>query len=67
MTSFLGLAGLEQIESPFLNAWTASVTEEAAVMLHLLRAHMASTSKQVMLAMVLDLLDKGKSRNQVPD
>ena len=49
------LADLEQIEGPFMNAVTASDPEGAAVMLRLLLAHMASTSKRVMLAMVLDL------------
>ena len=52
-----GLADLERIEGPFLNALTASDPEGAAVMLRLLLAHMASTSKRVMLAMVLDRLD----------
>ena len=51
------LADLERIEGPFLNAVTASDPEGAAVMLRLLLAHMASTSKRVMLAMVLDRVD----------
>ena len=51
------LADLEQIEGPFMNAVTASDPEGAAVMLRLLLAHMASTSKRVMLAMVLDRVD----------
>ena len=52
-----GLADLERIEGPFLNALAASDREGAAVMLRLLLAHMASTSKRVMLAMVLDRVD----------
>ncbi|GCE65813.1 hypothetical protein OMCYN_01759 [cyanobiont of Ornithocercus magnificus] len=57
VTGLQGLADLERIEGPFLNALTASDLEGAAVMLRLLLAHMASTSKRVMLAMVLDHLD----------
>ena len=57
MTCLQGLADLERIEGPFLNALTASDPEGAAVMLRLLLAHMASTSKRVMLAMVLDRVD----------
>ena len=53
-----GLADLERIEGPFLNALTASDPEgAAAVMLRSLLARMASTSKRVMLAMVLDHVD----------
>ena len=57
MTCLQGLADLERIEGPFLNALTASDPEGAAVMLRLLLAHMASTNKRVMLAMVLDRVD----------
>ena len=57
MTCLQGLADLERIEGPFLNALTASDPEGAAVMLRLLLAHMASTSKRVMFAMVLDRVD----------
>ena len=57
MTCLQGLADLERIEGPFLNALTASDPEGAAVMLRLLLARMASTSKRVMLAMVLDRVD----------
>ena len=45
-----GLADLVRIEGPFLNPMAASDPEGAAVMLRLLLAHMASTSKRVMLA-----------------
>ena len=47
VTGLQGLADLERIEGPFLNALTASDLEGAAVMLRLLLAHMASTSKRV--------------------
>ena len=57
MTCLQGLADLERIEGPFLNALAASDREGAAVMLRLLLARMASTSKRVMLAMVLDRVD----------
>ena len=57
MTCLQGLADLERIEGPFLNALAVSDPEGAAVMLRLLLAHMASTSKRVMLAMVLDRVD----------
>ena len=57
MTCLQGLADLERIEGPFLNAMAASDPEGAAAMLRLLLAHMASTSKRVMLAMVLDRVD----------
>ena len=57
MTCLQGLADLERIEGPFINAMAASDPEGAAVMLRLLLAHMASTSKRLMLTMVLDRLD----------
>ena len=57
LTCLQGLADLERIEGPFLNALAAGDPEGAAVMLRLLLAHMASTSKRVMLAMVLDRVD----------
>ena len=57
MTCLQGLADLDRIEGPFLNALAASDPEGAAAMLRLLLAHMASTSKRVMLAMVLDRVD----------
>ena len=57
MTCLQGLADLERVEGPFLNALAVSDPEGAAVMLRLLLAHMASTSKRLMLAMVLDRLD----------
>ena len=57
MTCLQGLADLERIEGPFLNALAASDPKGAAVVLRLLLAHMASTSKRVMLAMVLDRVD----------
>ena len=57
LTCLQGWADLERIEGPFLNALAASDPEGAAVMLRLLLAHMASTSKRLMLAMVLDRLD----------
>ena len=57
LTCLKGLADHERIEGPFLNALAASDPEGAAVMLRLLLAHMASTSKLVMLAMVLDRVD----------
>ena len=58
MTCLQGLADLERIEVPFLNALTASDPEgAAAVMLRLLLAHMASISKRLLGAMVLDRVD----------
>ncbi|WP_114992140.1 hypothetical protein [Synechococcus sp. UW179A] len=57
LTCLQGLADLERIEGQFLNALAASDPEGAAVMLRLLLAHMASTSKRLMLAMVLDRVD----------
>ncbi len=56
LTCLQGLADLERIEGPWLNALAAR-DPEGAVMLRLLMAHMASTSKRVMLEMVLNRLD----------
>ena len=57
LTCLQGLADLERIEGSFLYALTAGDPEGAAVMLRLLLAHIASTSKRVILAMVLDRVD----------
>ena len=57
MTCLQGLADLERVEGPFLNALAVSDPEGAAVMLRLLLAHMASTSKRLLGAMVLDRVD----------
>ena len=57
LTCLQGLADLERIEGPFLNSMAASDPEGVAVILRLLLAQMASTSKRLLSAMVLDRLD----------
>ena len=57
MTCLQGLADLERIEGPWVETIAAGEPEGAAVILRLLLAHMASTSKRLLGAMVLDRLD----------
>ena len=52
-----GLADLERLESPWSKLMAGGDPDGAAMILRLLLAHMASTSKRVMLAMVLDRVD----------
>ena len=57
MTCLQGLADLERIEGPWMELIVGGDQEGAAVILRLLLAHMASTSKRLLGAMVLDRLD----------
>ena len=57
MTCLQGLADLERLEGPLLELIAGGFPEGAAVILHLLLAHMASMSKRMLGAMVLDRLD----------
>ena len=57
MTCLQGLADLERIEGPWVETIAAGEPEGVAVILRLLLAHMASTSKRLLSAMVLDRLD----------
>ena len=57
LTCLQGLADLERIEGPWVETLAAGEPEGTAVILRLLLAHMASTSKRLLGAMVLDRLD----------
>ena len=57
MTCLQGLADLERLEGPWVELIAGDDPEGAAVILRLLLAHMASTSKRLLGAMVLDRLD----------
>ena len=57
MTCLQGLADLERLEGPWLQEMAMGDPETVAITLRLLLAHMASMSKRLMGAMVLDLLD----------
>ena len=57
LTCMQGLADLERIEGPWVETIAAGEPEGVAVILRLLLAHMASTSKRLLGAMVLDRLD----------
>ena len=56
-TCLQGLADLERLEGPWLEEMQAGDPETVAITLRLLMAHMASMSKRLMGAMVLDRLD----------
>ena len=57
MTCLQGLADLERLEGPWVELIVGGDPEGAAVILRLLLAHMASTRKRLLGAMVLDRLD----------
>ena len=57
MTCLQGLADLERLEGPWVEQIAGGDPEGVAVILRLLLAHMASTSKRLLGAMVLDRLD----------
>ena len=57
MTCLQGLADLERLEGPWLDGLATGDPEVAATTVRLLMAHMASTSKRLLGAMVLDRLD----------
>ena len=57
LTCLQGLAELERLEGPWLEEMTMGDPETVAITLRLLMAHMASMSKRLMGAMVLDRLD----------
>ena len=57
MTCLQGLANLERLEGPWLDGMATGDPEVAAITLRLLLAHMATTSKRLLGAMVLDRLD----------
>ena len=69
MTCLQGLADLERIEGPWMELIVGGDQEGAAVILRLLLAHMASTSKRLLGAMVLDRLDVESlsTRAEFPD
>ena len=57
LTCLQGLADLERLEGPWLEEMQSGDPETVAITLRLLMAHMASMSKRLMGAMVLDRLD----------
>ena len=57
MTCLQGLAELERLEGPWLEEMASGYPESVSITLRLLLAHMASMSKRLMGAMVLDRLD----------
>ena len=57
MTCLQSLADLQRLEGPWLEEMLAGDPETVAITLRLLMAHMASMSKRLMGAMVLDRLD----------
>ena len=57
MTCLQGLADLERLEGPWLDGLATGDPETVAIALRLLMAHMATTSKRLLGAMVLDRLD----------
>ena len=57
LTCLQELADLERLEGPWLEELQAGDPETVAITLRLLMAHMASMSKRLMGAMVLDRLD----------
>ena len=57
LTCLQGLADLERLEGPWLEELQGGDPETVAITLRLLMAHMASMSKRLMGAMVLDRLD----------
>ena len=57
MTCLQGLADLERLEGPWLEDMRGGDPETVAITLRLLLAHMTTTSKRLMGAMVLDRLD----------
>ena len=57
MTCLQGLVDLERLEGPWMELIVGGDPEGVAVILRLLLAHMASTSKRLLGAMVLDRLD----------
>ena len=57
LTCLQGLADLERLEGPWLEEMRGGDPETVAITLRLLMAHMASMSKRLMGAMVLDRLD----------
>ena len=57
LVALKALADLERIEVPWVELIAGDDPEGVAVILRLLLAHMASTSKRLLGAMVLDRLD----------
>ena len=57
LTCLQGLADLERLEEPWLEEMQSGDPETVAITLRLLMAHMASMSKRLMGAMVLDRFD----------
>ena len=57
LTCLQGLADLERLEGPWLEEIQADDPETVAITLRLLMAHMTTTSKRLVGAMVLDRLD----------
>ena len=57
LVALKALADLDQLEGSWQSIMVPSDPEGAAVILRLLLAHMASTSKRLLGAMVLDRLD----------
>ena len=69
MTCLQGLADLERLEGPWLDGLATGDPETVAIALRLLMAHMATTSKRLLGAMVLDRLDAESlsTRAEFPD
>lgn len=57
MTCLQGVADLERLEGPWLDCMGAGEPENAAMVMHLMLAHMVVLNKRLMSAMVLDRLD----------
>ena len=57
LTCLQGLADLERLEGPWLEEMQGGDPETVAITLRLLMAHMATMSKRLMGAMVLDRMD----------
>ena len=59
LVALKALADLDQLERSWQSIMGSSDPEGVALLLRLLLAHMASTSKRLLSAMVLDRLDAG--------
>ena len=65
MTCLQGLAELERLEGPWLEEMASGYPKSVSITLRLLLAHMASMSKRLNGAMVLDRLDRATASEAV--
>ena len=65
MTCLQGLADLERLEGPWLETMANGDPEGVAIVMRLLFAHLAVTSKRLVQATVLDRLDRPTSSQAV--